>query len=184
MKRLIICGTSVLAGLLTIGAAQSRAEDTTNYRDDLNGGYYLLHTLYDDESQLPLLLDLKTAPPELQQFADKISRTAKDGMATLDRMRKVDPKMNWEKDPLPTIEQDVRESITGEKQHQLLFGTKGPEFARALLVSQAEATKYAANIDKVLAGREKNPDHVRDLKRMAAQWSALFDESFRLLRNY
>ena len=167
---------------LTIGA--SRAEDNETHRETLNGGYYLLHQLYDDESQVPILLDLKTAPPEIQQFADKISRAAKDGMATMDRMHEADPKMDWDKNPLPKIEQDVRDSIKGEKQHQLLFGTKGPDFVRAFLLSQSEATKYAANIDKVLADQDKMPEHQRDFRHMSAQWHALNDEVFRLLRNY
>ena len=146
----------VLGWALT--ASTSRAQDNAAYQDNLNGGYYLLHKLYADESQVPILLDLKTAPKEIQDFADK--------------------------NPLPKIEQEVRASITDEKQHQLLFGTKGPDFVRAFLVSQAEATKYAANIDKVLAGQDKNPEHERDLRRMSAQWSALGDEVFRLMRNY
>ena len=45
-------------------------------------------------------------------------------------------------------------------------------------------SKYAANIDKVLAEQDKNPEHVRDLKRMSDQWHAIHDEAFRLLRNY
>ena len=173
-----------LVFILPFAGAASQADDNAGERDNLNGGYYLLHKLYSDESQLPILLDLKTAPPDLQQFADKISRTAKNGMATLDRMRDSDPKMSWDKNPLPQIEQDVRASITDEKQHQLLFGTKGPDFARALLVSQTEASKYAANINKVLAAQDPNPEHRRDLERMSKQWHSLYDEAFGLLRNY
>ena len=132
---LLLC---VLSYVLT-GQA-SRADEAAGYHKNLNGGYFLLHKLYRDDSQVPLLLDLKTAPPEIKNFADKISRTAKEGLATLDRMRAADAKMDWDKNPLPKIEQDVRDSIQGEKQHQLLFGTKGPDFVRALLVSQSEAT--------------------------------------------
>jgi hypothetical protein len=168
-------GFTAIAGL---------AQQDDHYRENLDGGCYQLHKLYDDESQLPILLDLKTAPPDIQQFADKISRAAKDGMATMDRMRQADPTMDWEKNPLPKIEQEVRASIQGEKQHQLLFGSKGPDFVRALLVSQSEAAKYAANLDKVLADEDTNPDEQRDFRRMSAQWHALYDEVFRLLRNY
>ncbi len=176
---ILLCG-----GLIPTMGGLASAQEAAGYRENLNGGYFLLHNLYDNEAQLPILLDLKTAPPEIQQFAVKISKTAKEGLADLERMRDADPKMNWDKNPLPRIEQQVRDSIEGEKQHQLLFGTKGPDFVRAFLVSQSEATKYAANIDKVLAGQDENPAHQRDLSHMSAEWHALYDEVFRLLRNY
>lgn len=166
-------------------AAASEAPARENEEQaNLNGGYYLLHKLCDDESQLPILLDLKTAPKELETFADHISRTAKEDMAVLERMRDADSRMSWDKNPLPKIEQDIRASITDEKQHQLLFGSKGPDFSRALLVSQAEASKYAANIAKVLSEQDKNPEHIRDLKRISAHWQAIYDEAFRLMKNY
>jgi hypothetical protein len=171
---------SVVIGLGFTLATLS-ADENGVAQQNLNGGYYLLHKLYENESQLPLLLDLKTAPPAIKTFADQVSRAAKEGLATLDRLRASDPHMNWDHDPLPKIEQDVREAIKGEKQHQLLFGTNGPDFVRALLISQAEATKYAANLDKVLAEQDENPDHQRDLQRMAAQWHQLDEEVFRLL---
>jgi hypothetical protein len=169
---------------LTVSPAIGKDPATSPEQDYLNGGYYLLHNLCDDEAQLPILLDLKTAPPELAQFADKISRTAKESMALLEHMRASDSQMEWDRNPLPAFEQDVRASIKDEKQHQLLFGSKDKEFARALLVSQAEASKYAANIAKVLAQRDKDPDHVRDFQRLSAKWHAIYDEAFRLLRDY
>ena len=75
-------------------------------------------------------------------------------------------------------------SITEEKEHQLLFGTKGPDFVRAFLLSQAEASKYAANIAKILAQEDKNPWHRREFSRMSDQWHALNEKDFHLLRNY
>ena len=158
--------------------------DGPNYRENLNAGVFLLHDVLDNEASVPILLDLKTAPKEVQDFAITISKTAKDGEATLDKMRDEDPKVNWDKNPLPKFEQDVRASITGEKQHQLLFGTKGPDFVRAFLVSQAEATKYMANISKILAQQDKNAWHEREFSRMSAQWHAQNEKVFQLLRNY
>jgi hypothetical protein len=183
MKKFARGGIIALVCLLATTPGNCQVESTRNF-NNLNGGYYLLHKLYEDESQLPLLLDLKTASPELHQFADKISRTAKEGMSILDRMRYADPHMKWDKNPLPKVEQDVRESVQDEKEHQLLFGTEKSEFARAFLVSQAEATNYAANIDKVLAEQDNYPGHERLLKQMSAEWRSLYGESLRLLRQY
>jgi hypothetical protein len=178
-----VCAVVFLAPLIGFSGV-ARADDGAATRSNINGGCFLLHDLLDNEASLPILLDLKTAPPEIQAFAIKISRAAKSGMRTLEVMRDHDASMNWDHNPLPKIEQDIRASITDEKEHQLLFGTKGPDFARALLVSQAEASKYAANIAKVLSAQDSNPDHRRDFKRISEQWHALNDEDFRLLRNY
>lgn len=158
--------------------------DEPNYREDLNAGFFLLNDLLGNEAKVPILLDLKTAPKEIQDFAMTISKSAEDGQATLEKMRDADPKINWDKNPLPPFEQTVRDSISAEKQHQLLFGTKGPDFVRAFLLSQAEASKYASNIAKILAQQDKNAWHQREFSRMSAQWQALNEKDFQLLRNY
>jgi len=169
--------------VLSLNALRAE-DDAPSYRANLNAGFFLLHDLLDNEAGLPILLDLKTSPQEIQDYANKISRSAKEGEAAMDKMREADPKIRWDKNPLPKIEQDVRASITEEKEHQLLFGTKGTDFVRALLLSQAEASKYAANIAKVLAQQDKNPWHRREFSRISARWNALYEEDFRLLRNY
>ena len=143
------CGVSI--------ATPAKGGETSAHRDYLNGGYYLLHHLCEDEAKLPLLLDVKDAPPEIEKYADSISKTAKESMADLERMQESDARLNFDKNPLPRIERDVRESIEDEKQHQLLFGATGAEFVRALLVSQVEASSYALNLAKVLSQQEKDP---------------------------
>ncbi len=172
------CALCLLVGTVV------RGDDSLSYRDNLNGGYFLLHDLLDNEHEVPLLLDLKTAPQEIQDFAKKISLTAEEGKVVLDKIHDSDPKINWDKNPLPTFEQDVRAAIKGDKQHQLLFGTKNDNFVRAFLVSQSEATMYAANIAKIISQQDKNPWHQREFSRISERWHALYEEDFRLLRNY
>jgi hypothetical protein len=99
-------------------------------------------------------------------------------------MRDSDPKISWDKNPLPKFEQDVRASIKGEKQHQLLFGTKDRDFVRAFLVSQAEASMYASNIAKVMAQKDRDPRHAHEFTRISDRWHALYEEDFHLMRNY
>jgi hypothetical protein len=164
-------------------APADSADDIAPARN-LDAGYFLLHSLLDNEASLPLLLDIKHAPKDIQDYAVRISKTAKDGLAVMQKMRDANPSVNWDKNPLPKMEQDVRASITAEKEHQLLFGTSNGDFVRALLVSQAEASKYAANIAKVLASQEMDPDHRRDFSRISAQWQALYETDFQLLRKY
>lgn len=171
----------VMLGMMTVS---SSGNETTAVRDNLNGGYYLLHKVCSNEDQLPLLLNVKSTPKELETFADKISRTAKESLAALDRFQEHDKSLDFDKNPLPKIERDVRKSITGEKQHQLLFGASGPDFARALLASQIEASAYAENLAKVLAEQETNADRSKTLHRISEQWRAIHEQAFALLRNY
>jgi hypothetical protein len=173
----------VLLGLVTV-SSPANANDASTERDNLNGGYYLLHKLCDDEAQLPLLMDIKTTPKEIDAFAIRISQTAKESLATLDRLKSHDKNLDFDQNPLPKIEQDVRDSIKGEKQHQLLFGTTGPDFARAVLVSQIEASSYAENLSKVLAAQEKDSDRSKSLGRMADKWRLIHDQAFALLKHY
>jgi hypothetical protein len=175
---LLICFLSVSCVL-----TPTRGSETSEHRDYLNGGYYLLHHLCEDEAKLPLLLDVKDAPPEIEKYAVHISKTAKESIAALERLQENDPDLNFDKNPLPRIERDVRESIQADKQHQLLFGTTGAEFVRALLVSQVEASSYALNLAKVLSQQEKNPDRVKTLQHISVQWRAIHEEAMRLLRN-
>jgi hypothetical protein len=161
----------------------ARGSDVSERQERLNGGYYLLHHLCEDEAKLPLLLAVKHTPPETVDFVDRISKTAKESLTALEHMQKGDETLQFDKNPLPPIERDVRESIQDEKQHQLLFGTTDAEFVRALLVSQIEASSYALNLAKVLSEQEKDPDRVKSLDHISAKWLAVRNEAYRLLRN-
>jgi hypothetical protein len=163
------------------GFAFVRGDDITARQEKLNGGYYLLHQLCDDEAQLPLLLDVKHAPEAIEGFAIRISNTAKDSNSLIEQMQESDPALKFDRNPLPSIERDVRESIQDEKQHQLLFGTSDDAFVRALLVSQIEASNYALNVAKVLSEQESDPKRIKCLERISAKWSALHSEAFQLL---
>jgi hypothetical protein len=169
---LIVCG---------FAAKSARGDDASPRQAKLNGGYYLLHTLADNEAQLPILLDLKTAPREVQTFADHISKLGKETEGDIEKMSDHDPALRYDKNPLPEIEQETRDSIKDDKQHMLLFGTKGPEFVRALINSQIEATTYAINLSKVLADQESSPDRARTLRHLSAKWLKMRKDAFRIL---
>ena len=175
---LLVCFLSIFCVL-----TPTRGNETSEHWDYLNGGYYLLYHLCEDEAKLPLLLDVKDVPPEIESYADHISKTAKQTIADLECMQESDARLKFDKNPLPSIERDVRESIQADKQHQLLFGTSGAEFVRALLVSQAEASSYASNLAKVLWQQDKDPDRVKALQHISFKWRAIHQEAMRLLRN-
>jgi hypothetical protein len=165
-------------------ANPGRAGDADHQQNYLNGGYYLLHKLGSDEDQVPLLMDLKHAPKEIAVYADRMSQTGKETMAQIERIQQKHPATAFDKNPLPAIEQDTRDSIKADKQHQLLFGTKDTEFVRAFLISQIEASTYGMSLAKVLAAGEQNPATVHALQHLAAQWLQRRDEAFQILRNY
>ena len=176
---------SLLTGLSAFMAMlPTWGDGPSDHQGKLNGGYFLLHQLADDEAQLPLLLDVKHSPAEITAFADQISKTAKETVADLDRLQESDPSIRFDRNPLPQIERNVRASIKDDKQHQLLFGTTDSEFVRALLVAQIEASSYALHLNKVLADQETNPDKAKTLRHLSAKWLAIRNKAFRILRNY
>lgn len=169
-------------GVFTMGSP-IRGSEASERQAKLNGGYYLLHHLCDDESNLPMLIAVKHTPADVASYVDRISKTAKESSASLERMQKGDSSLRFDKNPLPEIELDVRASIRDAKQHQLLFGTTDSDFVRALLVSQIEAGNYALHLAKVLSEQETNPDRIKTLQHMSAKWQVIYDEAYRHLKN-
>jgi len=161
--------------------ASGRGSEASDRQDKLNGGYYLLHHLCEDEVQLPLLVAIKHTPPDIVDYVDRIAKTAHSGLDTMDRIKKGNSSVQFDKNPLPPIEIDVRASIRETKQHQLVFGTTDKAFVRALLISQIEATSYGLHLAKVLA--EQDPDRSKALQALSAKWSARNDEAYKLLAN-
>ena len=131
-----------------------------------------------------MILMVKDAPQEIGPFTKEVAATANETLAKLDQMQSHDPALSWEKNPLPPTERDVRDSIKSDKQHQLLFEAKGPEFVRVLLVSQIEASTYGANLAKVLADKEHNAVRAQTLRGLSAKWLRIREKSYDLLRHY
>ena len=174
--------SSAAAILLFHGIAS--ANDETDRQQNLNGGYYLLYKLAEDEAQVPLLLDLKHAPPAVGTFADRISKVGKMTEAAIEKFHDEHAGLRYDRSPLPDIEQNVRDSIKDDKQHQLLFGTKDAEFVRAFGVSQIEASTYGLNLCKVLADQETSKTRANKLHALEAKWLACQQEAYHILRNY
>ena len=178
---LFIASMILLLGCLSAYFGCARGDGESARQEKLNGGYFLLHQLCENEAQLPLLLDVKHAPDHIEAFAIRISKTAKETNSVLEQMQDGDPALQFDRNPLPSIERDARASIQDEKQHQLLFGTSDDAFVRALLVSQIEASNYAHNLAKVLSEQENDPKRMKLLEKISAKWLALNREAFRLL---
>ena len=82
---------------------------------------------------------------------------------------------------LPQFEEDTRESIQGDKEHLLLFGTSGSAFVRAILVTQIEAGTYGMNLAKVLADAEPDTHRAAVVRKIGNRWEKLRDRAYALL---
>jgi hypothetical protein len=167
-----------------LASASARGEDPTSLQAKLNGGYCLLHHLVADESQVPLLMIVKHVSPELKDFADQVGRQAKKSLVELDHLQTDDAAIRFDQNPLPPIELETRASIKADKQHQLLFGTSGSDFARAFLVSQIEAATYGIHLSKVLSEQETNPARAEKLRHLSAEWMTVRNRAFLVLQDY
>jgi hypothetical protein len=179
MKLFTLMALGLIAGSGILAASD---QALSKEQKDRNGGYYLLHDLLDQEADVDKIMLVKNAPPEIGHFTKTISALASESLATLDKLKSQDSTLNFDKNPLPAIEIEVRKSITDDKEHQLLFGTKGPAFVRALLVSQIQAGNYAKHLAKVLAQHESG-DTRAALEKMADQWSRQVEKAYSLLES-
>ncbi len=180
MKPLILLS---LAGLfwVTLGPSVEANPKATGAESNLRDGFFLLQDVSQREAWVGLITFVKTSPPELADYAKKISVAADQTLAVVDRAEKADSSVQGDSNPLPAIERDARQSIREDKQDQLLFGTKGPAFARAFLLAQIEAATYITHLAKVMAAEDPNAARARALQKISDRWLQLRNEGFRLL---
>lgn len=172
----------VAAIFLMIGQCSSRAAEAQASQSSLNDGYSLFYDFCKQESQLSLLLWVKTTPPGIADYAKQISFTAKDDMAILEKMGIGDSSLRLDKVSLPSFEIDVRQSMADDRKQQLIWGSSGAAFARALTMTQSETTNYGLHVAKVLAEMEPDPDRARAMHHIYEKWLALHVEAYRLSR--
>jgi hypothetical protein len=157
------------------------AKPSAGSAEDLRDGFYLLHEVCHEETQVSLITLIKTTPPNVTDYVKRISSLAKESEATLDRLRDHDSSLRDAEDPLPPFERATRSSIRADKQHLLLFGSKGSTFAKRLIFTQIEASNYILHLSKVWADRDPDADRAATLRKMSAQWLKIREEGFRLL---
>jgi hypothetical protein len=167
---------------LMTGPSSLRATPTETSQSSLNDGYSLFYDFCRQESQVSVLLLVKTASPEISAYAKKISSTAKDDTDLLKQMAAADSSLRLDKVSLPSFEIDVRQSMADDRQQQLLWGSSGPAFAQALIMTQSETTNYGLHVVKVLAKMEPDPNRAEALHRMYEKWLALHLEAYRIGR--
>jgi hypothetical protein len=170
-------------GLLALIALASpvRGDTASGSTQDLRAGFFLLHQVCHQESQVDILNIIKTTPPEVADYVKRVSGLAKESLATLDRFANHDSSLQNTTDPLPLFEQATRKNIQDEKEHSLLFGTKGGTYARRLLFAQVQAANYIANLAQTWAERDPDADRDAAMRKMSGRWTKIREEGFRLL---
>ena len=161
---------------LPVSAAEKESPDR-----DLQVGFFLLRDVCHQELPLHLITMAKTTPGDVKGYVDRISKEATMSMSAIDAMEQRNGDLRLAASPLPNMEQEVRSSIRAEKQHLLLFGATGEAFARALLVTQIEASTYIVNLTKVMGSEDGSGREERSLARIGTEWSSIRDEGYRLL---
>jgi hypothetical protein len=165
-----------------IGHVSSRAEEPKANQTTLNDGYSLFYDFCKQESQLSLLRWVKSMPPDISDYARRISSTAEADMAILKGMGVGDSSLRLDKASLPSFEINVRQSMADDRKQQLLWGSSGPAFAQALTMTQGEVTDYGLHVAKVLSEAEPDRDRAHALRQMYKQWLTLHVEAYRLNR--
>jgi len=161
----------------TVGAAESETAQSS-----LNDGYSLFYDFCNQESQLSILLWIKTTPQDISDYAKRVTSTAKDDMAILTKFGVSDSSLRLNKVSLPSFEIDVRKSMAVDRRQQLVWDNSGAAFAHAMSMTQAEVTNYGMHVAKILA--ENETDRVRGaaMRQIYEKWSALHDEAYKLSR--
>ncbi len=166
--------------LMAAGSLPSRAAESKASQATLNDGYSLFYDFCSQESQLSLLLWIKTTPPDIADYAKRISSTAKDDMAILTKFGADDRALRLNKVSLPGFELEARKSMADDRKQQLIWGTSGAGFAQAVRLTQSEVTNYGLHVAKVLAEMEPDPARARVMQGIYLKWSALHTEAYRL----
>jgi len=175
MKRIF---GGMLAALALLALPLRAADDEAVYRTN---GYSLLYQLCNQEKPVDMILIVKTTPKEIADYLHQVSASAREDVAWLDELREHDKTLRFNQGGLPPFEQDTRGSIQDDKEHLLLFGSKGNAFVRALLVTQIEAGTYGMNLAKVLAKSEPDEKRAAVVRKIGDRWEKLRDRAYVLL---
>jgi hypothetical protein len=168
--------------LLALGSVPVQGANDPATQASLNDGYSLFYDFCNQESQLSLLLWIKHTPPDIADYANRISATAKDDMAILKQFSVNNAALRLDKISLPSFELDVRKSMGDDRKQQLIWGSSGAAFAQAMAMTQSEVTNYGLHVAKVLADTDPNADRARAMQKIFEKWSALHQEAYHLTR--
>ncbi len=172
----------VFVAAIVLCGGPLRAAESNAGQASLNDGYSLFYDFCNQESQLSYLLWIKTTPPDIADYAKRISETAKDDMAILKKFGVSDSALRLDKVSLPSFEIDVRKSMADDRKQQLIWKSSGAAFAQAIAMTQSEVTNYGSHVAKILAATEPDADRARAMQKICDKWTALHVEAYKLAK--
>lgn len=146
-----------------------------------NNSLTLLDQLLDDEKNVHFLLVIKSATPELKRLVKTISQTSGEGSKMIKACKKGDPGLSLPGNGLPPGETAARAGLSKTKEHDLLH-SKGPELELQLLLTQAEALGYGAQLSLDVAVNDPQADRSRQFARLSEQLKLLHEQVIAMLR--
>ena len=146
-----------------------------------NNSVALLDELLNEEKDVSLILIIKVTSPELKQLVKNISQTASKGAKLLASEKKKDPGLELKGNGLPPGEKAARAGLSKTKEHELL-SAKGAEFELQLLLTQAEALGYGAQLALDAAVNDPQPVRARQLASLSSQLKLLHEQVIAMLR--
>ena len=164
-------------------AVQSRPPTTSKPADLVtrNNSLALLNELLNEEKNVKLILIIKKESPELNLLVKTISKTASNGAKLIKASKKKDPGLSLPGNGLPPGEKAAREGLSKTKEHDLLH-SKGAEFELQLLLTQAEALSYGAQLAQDVATNDTQPDRARQFGQLGDQLKLLHEQVIARLR--
>jgi hypothetical protein len=162
----------LLGGCVTQRPLASGPLDADESQQALNQGYTLLHTLMADQSNLDMILMLKSPSPTTRQLVRHIAELCRGVRGELASWSQADPTLSFNGDGLPLVEQNARIAM-GNESARVLLASSGDNFELRLLLTQDSATGYAAAVARQLAQLDDNPERSSRLTEIAEQFTAL-----------
>lgn len=151
--------------------------DPAVYDNALN----LLHNLMGDESDLSKVLIIKNASPPIVQLLKDISKMAGAAQKNLESFSQTDPPRDWKRLGLPPGEAAVRDGMSKTKEHDLLHAS-GKEFEFLVLLTQADAMGYGAQLARTAAENAPDPGRAAQLTLLSNHLNQLHADVLGLLR--
>ena len=148
---------------------------------EVRDGFFLVLDTCTREQKLHFLPIVKTTPPEVSDYLKQISVAADETIKTIHHLQETDGSLRTEKSPLPVIEQKARKLFIGAAQQNVIFGTKGPDYVRALLVDQIQESVYIGSVARVTSDADTDTDRAKTVSKIANRWLKLRDRGYHLL---
>jgi hypothetical protein len=141
----------------------------------------LLDELVNEEKNLSKILFIKSVSPELKQLVEDISKTTGDGATLLKSLKDADAGLQFPGDGLPPGEKAARAGLGKIKEHDLLH-SKGAEFELQLLLTQADALGYGAQLALDAGLNDSDPARARQFASLSDQLNQLHERVIAMLR--